>query len=274
MSSFGQGWKVKLSASMMVPTGSAFFATSTFGPTGTVCAAACCEPAPANMFLAMTAVITATTSAPTSSASFFTSMARSPPPNGPLEQPYSSDKLVKKPLGENRQRPKSDGDTVRNLRPALALLRMMPGYNSECQNASGDRHQNQEFYCARRREPQRQGSGEFDVIIVGGGIAGASLGAEIAAERRTLIIEAEDQCGYHTTGRSAAFWLAHYGGPSVMPLTLASRLPLEQGWPTCERSWLRSRGAITIAQTDMDLRDALSMNSRAAPLSEVKRAEL
>jgi D-arginine dehydrogenase len=36
---------------------------------------------------------------------------------------------------------------------------------------------------------------EFDVIIAGGGIAGASLGAEIAARRRTLIIEAEAQCG-------------------------------------------------------------------------------
>jgi D-arginine dehydrogenase len=33
---------------------------------------------------------------------------------------------------------------------------------------------------------------DFDVIIIGGGIAGASLGAEIAAKRRTLIIEAED----------------------------------------------------------------------------------
>src|SRR3954453_7593658 len=163
MSSLGQGWKVKLSASMIVPTGSAFFATSTFGPTGTVCAAACCEPAPANMFLAMTAVMTATTSAPTSSASFFTSMARSPPPNGPLEQPHSSDKLVKKALGENRQRPKSDGDSVRNLGAALALLRMVPGYNSERQNASGDRHQNEEFYCARGREPQCQGSGELNV---------------------------------------------------------------------------------------------------------------
>ncbi|MEP6983469.1 MAG: FAD-dependent oxidoreductase [Sphingomicrobium sp.] len=115
---------------------------------------------------------------------------------------------------------------------------------------------------------------DFDVIIVGGGIAGASLGAEIATRRRTLIIEAEDQCGYHTTGRSAAFWLAHYGGPAVMPLTLASGPLLEQGWPTGDRSWLRRRGAITIARHYMDLREALSMNSRAAPLSELKREEL
>src|SRR5437868_14407461 len=125
---------------MIVPTGSAFFATRTLGPTGTLIAAACCEPAPANMFLAMTAVITATTSAPTSSASFFTSMARSPPPNGPLELPHTSDKLVKKALGENRQRTKSDGDSVRNLGSALALLSAVPSQNSERQHAAGDRH--------------------------------------------------------------------------------------------------------------------------------------
>jgi len=64
---------------------------------------------------------------------------------------------------------------------------------------------------------------EFDVIIIGGGIAGASLGAEIAAKRRTLIIEAEEYCGYHSTGRSAAFYLESYGGPEVAKLTLASR---------------------------------------------------
>ena len=64
---------------------------------------------------------------------------------------------------------------------------------------------------------------EFDVIIVGGGIAGASLGAEIAGKRRTLILEAETQCGYHATGRSAAFYLESYGGPEVSKLTLASR---------------------------------------------------
>src|SRR4051812_5041107 len=60
---------------------------------------------------------------------------------------------------------------------------------------------------------------DYDVIIVGGGIAGASLGAEIAGRRRTLIVEAEDQCGYHATGRSAAFYLESYGGAEVAKLT-------------------------------------------------------
>src|SRR6476659_154786 len=105
---------------MVVPTGSAFLATRTLGPSGTAGAAlACCAPAPANMFLAMTAVTTAMTSAPTSSATFFTSMANSPPPCGPLEQPHTSDKLVKKPLGENRTEDdeghRGDRNTVWNL---------------------------------------------------------------------------------------------------------------------------------------------------------------
>ena len=115
---------------------------------------------------------------------------------------------------------------------------------------------------------------DFDVIIVGGGIAGAGLGAEIAARRRTLILEAEDQCGYHTTGRSAAFWLAHYGGPSVMPLTLASRPMLEGGWPTGGGSLIHRRGIVTIARHRADLREALAANSVDAPLTELERSGL
>ena len=48
----------------------------------------------------------------------------------------------------------------------------------------------------------------YDVAIVGAGIAGASLAAEIAQHRTVLLLEAEAQPGYHTTGRSNAFWHA------------------------------------------------------------------
>src|SRR5215212_5198772 len=92
---------------------------------------------------------------------------------------------------------------------------------------------------------------DFDVIIVGGGIAGASLGAEIAARRRTLIIEAEEHCGYHSTGRSAAFFLESYGGPQVARLTKASgdfldRPPVD----FAERGFLHRRGALHLSQQD------------------------
>lgn len=69
----------------------------------------------------------------------------------------------------------------------------------------------------------------YDFAIVGAGIAGASLAAEIAPHGRVLILEAEEAPGYHATGRSAAFWEETYGGPAVQPLTAASRAALEAG---------------------------------------------
>ena len=70
---------------------------------------------------------------------------------------------------------------------------------------------------------------QYDVAIVGAGIAGASLAAEIASHASVLLIEAEDQPGYHATGRSAAFWSESYGGPGVQPLTTASGPALLEG---------------------------------------------
>ncbi|MES2172837.1 MAG: FAD-binding oxidoreductase [Pseudomonadota bacterium] len=61
-----------------------------------------------------------------------------------------------------------------------------------------------------------------DIVIIGGGIAGASLGAHLAADARVLILEMEDRAGYHATGRSVAFWEETYGGAVVQPLTTAS----------------------------------------------------
>lgn len=61
-----------------------------------------------------------------------------------------------------------------------------------------------------------------DIAIVGAGIAGASLAAELAPHVRVLLLEAEERAGYHATGRSAAFWSESYGGPAVQPRTTAS----------------------------------------------------
>jgi D-arginine dehydrogenase len=83
-----------------------------------------------------------------------------------------------------------------------------------------------------------------DILIVGAGIAGASLAAELAGEASVLLVEAEDQPGYHSTGRSAAFWAESYGGEAVQPLTTASGPWLE------ERGLLSRRGALHIADAE------------------------
>ena len=90
---------------------------------------------------------------------------------------------------------------------------------------------------------------EWDIVIVGGGIAGASLGAEVASKKRTIIIEAEDQCGYHSTGRSAAFFLESYGGPEVAKLSAASGQFLANPPDDfSEHGFLHQRGAVHLSE--------------------------
>jgi D-arginine dehydrogenase len=62
-----------------------------------------------------------------------------------------------------------------------------------------------------------------DVIVIGAGIAGATAAAQIAADHRVVLVEAEEQAGFHTTGRSAAMWILNYGPPDVRVLTGLSR---------------------------------------------------
>ncbi|MGK6354975.1 NAD(P)/FAD-dependent oxidoreductase [Sphingomonas sp. DT-207] len=84
----------------------------------------------------------------------------------------------------------------------------------------------------------------YDIAIVGAGIAGASLAAELASHARVLLLEGEERPGYHATGRSAAYWSETYGGPHVQPLTTASRAALDAG------GFLAPLGSLHIARAD------------------------
>lgn len=81
-----------------------------------------------------------------------------------------------------------------------------------------------------------------DIAVIGAGMAGASIAAELAPHARVLLIEAEDAPGYHTTGRSAAFWEECYGGPGVVPLTRAS------GSYLADHGFLTPRGALYVGR--------------------------
>ncbi len=71
----------------------------------------------------------------------------------------------------------------------------------------------------------------FDIVVVGAGIVGATCAAALAPTHRVALIEAEEAPGYHSTGRSAAFWILNYGPVDVRALTGASRAFFEQPPP-------------------------------------------
>ena len=62
-----------------------------------------------------------------------------------------------------------------------------------------------------------------DILVIGGGIAGLSAAAALSSHARVVVVEAEEQVGYHSSGRSAT--MVHYalGDRLVRELTLASR---------------------------------------------------
>ncbi|WP_096696212.1 FAD-binding oxidoreductase [Polaromonas sp. AER18D-145] len=87
-----------------------------------------------------------------------------------------------------------------------------------------------------------------DFLIIGGGIAAASVGYWLAPHGRVTLLEREPQPGYHSTGRSAALFMESYGTPQVRALTMASRAFLQsppQGF--AEHPLLGPRGAMMVA---------------------------
>ncbi|MFP8779496.1 NAD(P)/FAD-dependent oxidoreductase [Hydrogenophaga sp. RWCD_12] len=87
-----------------------------------------------------------------------------------------------------------------------------------------------------------------DVIVIGAGMAGASVAWWLAPHARVLLLEAESQPGYHSTARSAALYMASYGSAQVRALTRAS-LGFYVSPPDgfCEHPLLSPRGAMMVA---------------------------
>src|SRR5688500_1049627 len=92
---------------------------------------------------------------------------------------------------------------------------------------------------------------QADFLVIGGGIAGASVAHWLAPHGRTVVLEREAQPGYHATGRSAALFMESYGTAQVRALTMASRAFLSAP-PPCfgPHPLLTPRGAMMVASAE------------------------
>lgn len=82
-----------------------------------------------------------------------------------------------------------------------------------------------------------------DFLIIGGGIAGLSVGARLAEFGSVLLLEAEPALAYHASGRSAALYEAQYGKAATIALNLASR----EDHDTLDGGVLSPRGLMLLA---------------------------
>lgn len=90
-----------------------------------------------------------------------------------------------------------------------------------------------------------------DFLVIGAGIAGASVAYELAASARVIVLERESQSGYHSTSRSAALFSEIYGNETVRGLSRASRaFFLEPPPEFSEVSLLSPRGSLYIASNE------------------------
>jgi len=124
---------------------------------------------------------------------------------------------------------------------------------------------------------RRMDNHRFDAVIVGAGIAGATVAAHLSADHRVALVEAEEAAGYHSTGRSAAIWILNYGPPDVQVLTGRSRAFFESppaGFT--QTPIMNQRPVLFLAPTDqLDALDRLlSSGSGLRPLSPEAAREI
>ncbi|MFX4221817.1 MAG: NAD(P)/FAD-dependent oxidoreductase [Thalassobaculum sp.] len=93
-----------------------------------------------------------------------------------------------------------------------------------------------------------EGSSTADILIIGGGMAGASAGYFMADDARVILLERESQPGYHTTGRSAALFFENYGNATIRKLNKATR-PFLESPPDgfADAPLMTPRGAVAVA---------------------------
>ncbi len=77
---------------------------------------------------------------------------------------------------------------------------------------------------------------QTDAIVIGGGIAGSSVAYNLVKYHglKVTILEQEEYCGYHSTGRAAGLFSENYGEAPVQILSMRSRLWLDNPPDDCK----------------------------------------
>src|SRR3954469_2370244 len=63
---------------------------------------------------------------------------------------------------------------------------------------------------------------DCDFLVIGAGVSGAAAAWELAALGTTILLDMEDQAGYHSSGRSAALYTPNYGPALVRAICQAA----------------------------------------------------
>jgi D-arginine dehydrogenase len=97
------------------------------------------------------------------------------------------------------------------------------------------------------------GPEQYDVIVVGGGIAGISVAGELAPGARVAVLEREPQPGYHASGRSAAIYIEPYSTQAIFALTRTT-LPFLREPPAgfTDQALTEARGYLLLAPPEQE----------------------
>ena len=107
----------------------------------------------------------------------------------------------------------------------------------------------------------------IDFLVIGGGIAGTSVGARLSHLGRVVVLERETALAYHASGRSAAMFEESYGLPSTIALNEASRAYHFEA----NGGVTSPRGLMLIGTADNT--DAFEADLKSMRLTEISRAE-
>lgn len=92
------------------------------------------------------------------------------------------------------------------------------------------------------------------VVVVGGGIAGVSVAAELARDGPVVLLEGERELARHTTGRSAASYIPGHGPPPARALVTASRARFDALADEAGHAFLRPRPVLHVAHDEHEER--------------------